>query len=528
MLAAHRSLIFTALLAAGCQEGGPFGALPDLGAPAVDDAEPSLDASTSDAEDSPEDGGAQDAGAAEQADAGQAPDAGGHGSDAGRRRDAGQAQDAGSASDASSASDAGSAPDAGQAQDAGGPNPDAGPAGSCYAAGVTPPSVAPFGFAMPSVADERATYQRLGWTWAPGAEPSYGPDPGFRAEDPDVHYGTEADDLWTSYAMHLRSGQTGYFDRASAWRRYFLEDYRACVGGSSYTYCWDRENFGADHLWGWGLIAWSQGMSEPAAEAEAILLATEVEQLWGPNSSFGCLGRGGCTWYGVRQIGRHLLLVTRVAELTQDPRWAQLRDRIVETLLTSGQWDETLGSYFFGEGSTDEKVGAGAYARGDRIQSAFQLGVLGEAMDHAYRTTGNEELRRRLVLMARFVERYGLDAQYEYTSSYVGVVGGLPYQSYAGSTVNYWDPVYTTSLVNTLVRGYLYTCEPHFYEAAARFFIRGNGGIYGEPIRRSVADGEIDHFVDTRFDSSSGNVFFDRNKGELQYTYLLFDPARHP
>lgn len=515
---AHRSLIFTVLLAAGCQEGGPVGFLPDLGASTVDggaaDAEPSSDAQE-DAETS-----AVDAGVADPADADARADA-----DA---PDVGHAPDAGRAPDAGEPPDASGRPDAAPLPDAGSPSLDAGPPGSCYGAGTTPPSVAPFGFAMPSVADERATYRRLGWSWAPSAQPNVGPDPGFRAEDPDVHYGTEADDLWTSYAMQLRSGQAGYFDRATAWRRYFMEDYRACVGGSSYTYCWDRENFGGDHLWGWGLVAWSQGMSEPAAETEATRLAEEVEALWGPNSPFGCLGRGGCTWYGVRQIGRHLLLVTRVAELTQDQRWEQLRDRIVETLLTSAQWDESLGSYFFGEGSTDEKLGAGAYARGDRIQSTFQLGVLGEAMDHVYRTTGNEEVRRRMVRMASFVERYGLDAQYEYSSSYIGVVGGQAYQSYAGGTVNYWDPVYTTSLVNTLVRGYLYTCEPHYYEAAARFFIRGNGGIYGEPTRRSVMTGEIDHFVDSRFDSSSGNFFFDRNKGELQYTYLLFDPARHP
>jgi hypothetical protein len=82
--------------------------------------------------------------------------------------------------------------------------------------------------------------------------------------------------------------------------------------------------------------------------------------------------------------------------------------------------------------------------------------------------------------------------------------------------------------VNTVVRGYRYSCEEHFWAAAAELYIRGNGGIYGEPTMRSVPDGQVDHFADRNFDSSSGNVFYDRNKGELQYTYLFFDSVMHP
>jgi acetyl/propionyl-CoA carboxylase alpha subunit len=36
-------------------------------------------------------------------------------------------------------------------------------------------------------------------------------------------------------------------------------------------------------------------------------------------------------------------------------------------------------------------VGAGTYASGVRVQSAFQIGVLTEALDHVYRTTGREK-----------------------------------------------------------------------------------------------------------------------------------------
>ena len=56
------------------------------------------------------------------------------------------------------------------------------------------------------------------------------------------------------------------------------------------------------------------------------------------------------------------------------------------------------------------------------------------------------------------------------------------------------EPVYTTSLVNTLVRGYRYTCEPHFLDAAKPFFARGNAGIYGEPTMTAAPEGSVHHW----------------------------------
>jgi hypothetical protein len=396
----------------------------------------------------------------------------------------------------------------------------------CFAPGEQPASVEPAGFAMPDVAAEKAAYESWGFTWSPEAEPSAPADPSYTVSDPDIHGDTEGDDLWTSLMMSIRSGKPGYDDRAKAWARYFKEDYRTCVGGDYASFCYDKDAFGADHLWGWGLIAWANARSDTAALDEAVKLGEEVEALWAPNSPFGCLPSGGCTTYGVRQVGRHLLFITRLAEVTNDTRWSTLRDQIIDTLMTSEDWDATEGMYFAGEWSTDEQLGAGAFAGGARIVSSFQIGVLGEGLDHAYRVTGREDIRERLIAMARFVEKRGLDAQYDYTSSTFGIVNGQTWHSYsAEEPVDFWDPVYTTSLVNTLVRGYRYSCEPHFYESAKHFFERGNAGMYGDPVERAAPPGTVHHFVDSIFASASGNFFYDYNKGELQYTYLLFEPV---
>lgn len=407
------------------------------------------------------------------------------------------------------------------------------PPARCYRETERPPSSAPFGFPMPNLDDERRTYRAWGLTWSMDAEPSVPADPDFEVRDPDIHGDTEGDDLWTSLAMALRTGQPGYWDRARAWRRYFLHDYRSCVGTSGATFCYDRDSFGGCHFWGAGLIAWSRAMGDMEALAEAERLGEELERLWSDASPYGCLPRGGCTWYGVRAIGRHLLFATRLAEVTGQARWVALRDRILDRLLVrSPDWDEALGTYVLGDWSTNTLLSDtydredDYYARGARIVSAFELGVLSEGMDHAYRVTGNEELRRRMIRMAQFVATHGLDPEYQYTGSRFGVVDGRTWHNYsAREPVTFWDPVYTTSLVNLLVRGYLYSCDETFLRRARLHFERGNGGLYGEPRRRAVAEGIVHHFVDSRFDSSHGNFYYAYNKGELQYTYLLFSLA---
>ncbi len=398
------------------------------------------------------------------------------------------------------------------------------PTGGCFGPDVLPPSVPVSGFAVPSLDDERATYERWGLGWAPGAEPNLPGEPTFSVADVDIHGNTEGDDLWTSLMQSQRTGQPGYLDRANAWRRYFVEDYNACIGGESANFCYDKDAFGADHLWGWGLLAWAEANDDDAALAAAVEIGGTVAVLWAPDSPFGCLPSGGCLEYGARQLGRHLLFMTRLAEVTGDPQWAALRDQMIDVLLAAPEWDAGYGMYFEGQWATDQALGEGAWAAGARVQSPFMVGVLGEGMDHAYRTTGNPELRARMVAMADFVDEHGLDAEYDYSGSLFGIVDGATWHNYGdASPVDFWDPVYTTSLVNVLVRGWRYTCEPHYYERARHFFERGNRGIYGEPTTTAAPEGQIHHFVDTVLDSSSGNFFYGYNKGELQYTYLLFD-----
>ncbi|HKP95496.1 MAG TPA: hypothetical protein VJ385_07050 [Fibrobacteria bacterium] len=381
------------------------------------------------------------------------------------------------------------------------------------------------GFAMPSVEDEKTTYRAHGMTWSAAAEPNYASAKGFSVGDPDIHGDTEGDDLWTYLMMYLRSNQKGYLERADAWARYHMNQYVKCQGQEDRTLCYDESAFLLCHIYGWGLLAWYEYSGDAKALEAAEALGDRLDKFLSTssNKAYPVPGQKAMNYYGPRGPARHLHLITRLAEVTGKKRWIDLRDLLINLWMKSPDWDGK-GMYFVGDWQTDYKLGEGSYAAGIRIMPSFQLGVLTEAFAQAYRTTQDPRIKEKMIAMARFVEKYGLDPKYEYTGSHFGLKNGVIYHDYsAKTTVDFWDPAYTTSLVNTLVWGYKLTGDKALLDKAFHYYDRGNKGIYGEAVKRSGVDGQIHHFADSRFSSASENQYLDYNKGELQYTWALFD-----
>jgi hypothetical protein len=296
------------------------------------------------------------------------------------------------------------------------------------------------GFPMPTAQDEKDTYTAWGWTWSPNAEPASvrEPIPGYSIGNPDIHGNSEGDDLWTYLMMYLRTNNQVYLDRAKAWAQYFKAGYRTGSNGlkKDYGYDWC-------HVYGWGLIAWSEYMddAEALAAAESIPAFAYSGQTVEAEMTRGTPGQER---YGssMRGAARHLLLAVRLAEATQKQRWIAWRDKLLDCWLQAPDWDPR--GMYFNPAKTREALGSSAWDNGARCQSTFQIGVLTEAFAQAWRTTGRPEIKEKMIAMAKFVDQYGIDPVYQYTGSIFGIVDGKSYHNYfATGSPSFADPVYT-------------------------------------------------------------------------------------
>lgn len=373
---------------------------------------------------------------------------------------------------------------------------------------------------MPTIADEQAAYQRWGWTFP--AKPNYASAGSYSVSDIDVHGDTEGDDLWTNHWMYVRGGGAGYQQRAAAWARYFKDDFVQCVGSSSKTMCYDA-GFLYDHAWGWGLIDYATHTGNQAYLTAAENVGDKVETYWATRVDGGYPEPGvfAMNYYGARGPARHLILATRLTEATGKPRWRALRDRLIDLWVRSPDWDDTRGMSWVGDYQTDAMMGSGSFAQGIRVTSGFEQGWLAEALWLAYLATGRADIRPKLVSMARYLHAHGLDPTSRYTGYRLGHDNGVSFND----APSY---VYTICQVNALVRGYQLTGDAALLEDAKTFWQRGVNGVYGSLTERRGPDGTVSHFVDSEFDTSYGNFYFAHNKGELQYTYGLFENGGQP
>ena len=375
------------------------------------------------------------------------------------------------------------------------------------------------GVIMPSLQDERDTYSLWNWAWTASDEPNHQSAPDYVVANVDVHGSSEGDDLWSYIQMYLRTNQRGYLDRARAWARYFKEDYRQCILGDNKADLCDETAWGLDHFYGWGLLAWYELTGDPVALQEAEALGAIVEMEW----SGSVPGTTNMTWGSGRKPGRHSLFAIRLAAITGTARWITLRDKLIDLWMQSPSW-ASHGMYHLSQTATDSKYGAGVYDSGVRAMPTFHVGITAEAFYQAYLATGRADVRDRIVDMARFVDEYGLDptAQMSGKGFGINIITGEPWHDYAQGS-GFWDPVYTESLCNLLVLGSKYSGDSRLYDRAKYFFNQGTKyrSNYPNAPTRVAPDNEVHHFVDSSFLQT---FWLRYNKGELQYTYLLFDP----
>jgi hypothetical protein len=405
-------------------------------------------------------------------------------------------------------------------------------AGTLIAGGARAQAGPVWTYAVPSQADEQATYDNvLKWAWtASDKTPEFASTyQGPASSSFNVHDSSEGDDLWTHYQQYLRTGNSLHRTWAQGWRNYFVSGaYRNGFASSG-----ESTGFLYDHMYGQGLVLWAIHENDPAALAEAETLAGIIEaQGVTPGST-------PMAYWGSRAKARHLIVATYVAQATNSQRWITLRNRLIDAWVRSPDWATGAvgGNYFVGR---DQMPYAGtnvaAYDQGRRVNSAFQFALHTEGLWRAYLATGREDVRQKLVDIALWTEYYAHDPSYvnPMVGAWYGQNGDKSRWHRDGDSGNTnvkgTDPVYDTATVNTLVIGYKLTGRRSMLELARTMFRRGTifaaGSAADPPTTKLVPDNQVHHFVDTL--TNPDQFLFDYNKGELQYTYLLFENGGNP
>jgi hypothetical protein len=416
--------------------------------------------------------------------------------------------------------------------------------------GIRAPTVATS--SMPTIWDERDTYTRWGWTWNEAtANPAYDSAPGYVITAPDVHGETEGDDVWAYLQAYSRrtTGRDGYLQRATAWRNYYVNSFEGSAEQVK------DQSFLFDHYYGWGLQEYATQLGDPGAGAEALKICTSLHDWWAAggrtqSGNWPVAGSFDVAHWGHRGPARNLHTAAVVADATGDAKAIELRDRLIDLWLASPDWQDLpngAGMYWVSQEQMASYMPQLSYAAGDRAISSFHIGQLAEAFFASWLSPNvtiarKTALRSKILAMATWMRANGLDPTYRYTGNTLGILGtGGAWWSFSlNPPVTSADGSYTISLVNLLVMAYKFTADSTFLVgsppvgspngpySAQYCFNRGTKNIFGSTTARECPDNVVGHFVDTRFDTSTGNVYLYNNKGELQYTYLIFENGGAP
>jgi len=414
---------------------------------------------------------------------------------------------------------------------------------------------------MPSLADERAFYDLMGWARTASDEDFvFSADPGPMSSNTiSIHDDDEADSLWTWFWQAQRYGSAVPRAHRDRWLAYFRSGaYRNALPTTSGDFNPPTAADPMCHTYGWGLVTHGvlNGDAVAIAEAEAIA-DIAVQQVW--RGRFPTPGVDNTGWGGGRNRARPAILVAYLAEATGKAKWVDWRNALIDLYLQSPDWQEAPsngivqgGAYFcdkpwmsangqnagyIGNSRTSYANGDVAYDAGARSNTVYQFALHAEFLWRCLLSTGRADVRDRLIKFARFMQHYAHDPAHT-------ARGGPFCGGYLGHNKgNYWHrdtPTdgagahYDISVVNILVWGYKLTGDNALLERAkvhmrqATRWNEGQPGATGEAPQ--AAANEVWMFVDTHREhfGITDDRFFAFNKGQLQYCYQLFENGGKP
>lgn len=384
-------------------------------------------------------------------------------------------------------------------------------------------------YELPTQLQEQALYDNiLGWAWTQSDKNTTFPSTPGVPTNIDWHNDTEADDLWNHYQMYRRTGTALYRNWAQAWRDRFVNNYLTQVQSPSSV---EAQQAYPDHVYGWGLVLWHHFENDPAAltVAQNILMNHLPSVSPGSTEMAQFESRGRARW---------LILACYVAQKTANLTHITRRNQYIDAWLQSPDYQAGVigGNYFASRlqaGYTGSSVGGtAAYDAGRRFNSSFSMGLHVEALWRAYLATGRDDVRARLEDIAWWTHYYSLVPTWvnPMVSARYGQEGNLTrWQRETDSgnaNLSSAAAEYSTAAVNTLVIGYKLTGRRSMLTQARQLWRQGTRwapAAYGASAL--VPTNQVEHYADTR---TEDGVYFNWNKGELQYNYLLFENGGEP
>lgn len=422
-------------------------------------------------------------------------------------------------------------------------------------------------YAMPTIADETAAYASFGWSLqAPYATSTYNSttiteDMTYivTGNQVSVHDESEGDDLWGNANMSRRGGSSMYSGRATQWLSFFKGDYVNCNPTSPDSLCQDigggdtmatvcpnkgcaSLTYSGDHMTGWGLVDNYQLTGDAGSLTAATTLGTWIELYYSDKFAGHCIA---C--WSIRMGARHLMLATRLAEATNLPRWITLRDKILTIWQNDPTWDNvgkmySMNSAFDGDSTAWALLGTTTpVADGWRGVGTFQVSMISDAFYHAYRTTGQSWIKDRMVMIAQNIQANALNPAW---GNGVGR-GGITYFWNIKTGAKAWygaaggSAGYTLTLTNALVLGYKYSGNTALMDLAKHVFAQGSKfdldgtrfcSFFKYTCDANPDNDPVHHYVNTIKQTAGGNptIWLYYMKGELQYTYFLFENGGNP
>ena len=427
----------------------------------------------------------------------------------------------------------------------------------------SPPTSDPLLVTLPTWSDEQAAYAARGLTTTASELDILDANDATQvstfeghSSESDTHGDTEGDFLWTAFHQHarlngIRVAATNWLTRRDNLVPFFRDNY---LNQAAWN---DDENNNHDHLYGWGLADYAIATGDTTAITTLNNMVAELVN-WNATTFTIDPGDTDATAALGRRWARQLRFAVRAWEASPTAANLSWRDRVIDIVTQLGNWRDAGSSlgyevpYLGNTGNiTDNRLDTPGqtYAGGARLTNTFHMGIMMDALWHAFRVLRAESDSRQQLCAQRLIDLATFYLNIPLTGETGMPVGGSGQNGFLHLSLGYNindntpvyelgegtpDGVYSICPCNGLVMAYKLIANSSFLGVGSQPYLDRAWEVYqnfqaSSSVQNPVGTGAISHYVDSQIQSNAtGAQYLRNNKGELQYCYALFENGGSP